>query len=61
MNSRDERSVADLGLYINKYPDITYYNIHLSFDERWYIRLVWKEGELYNDLTSGIIGVEWNF
>jgi len=61
MNSRDERSVADLGLYINKYPDIAYYNIHLFFDGHNHVRLVWVNGYIYFDDTSGIVGIEWNF
>lgn len=63
MNSRDERSVADLGLYINDTSLFKYYNIHLSFNERLYIRLVWVNGngEIYFDDSSGIVGIEWNF
>lgn len=63
MNSRDERSVADLGLYINDASLFKYYNIHLFFDEHKHVRLVWVNGngEIYFDDTSGIVGKKWNF
>ena len=61
MNSRDERSVADLGLYINNTSLHIYYNIHIFFDGRRHVRLVWVDGEIYFDDTSEIVGIEWNF
>lgn len=63
MNSRDERSVADLGLYINNSSLHKYYNIHLFFDGHNHVRLVWVNGNRYiyfND-SRGIVGIEWNF
>jgi len=63
MNSRDERSVADLGLYINVTSLFKYYNIYLFFDGHKHVRLVWVNGNwvIYFDDIGGIAGKKWNF